>query len=190
MTEQTITHPELVRALAKPGAAILDGLTPAMADLWHAATGVATETSELCEALLNFHDAGELDTENLIEELGDTEFYLQQLRTNLGVTRDEVMAFEGAFTYSPIPIEMAAIVAVAGGNILDFVKKIVVYQKAVDRDALFTILAKLEGPLMAIRHMSGIEHDEVLAANIAKLSVRYASMTYTDADAQNRADKA
>lgn len=190
MTEQTITHPELVRALAKPGAAILDGLTPAMADLWHAATGVATETGELCEALLNFHNSRELDMENLIEELGDIEFYLQQLRTNLGVTRDEVLDSEADFIYSPEPIEMAAIVAVAGGNILDFVKKIVVYQKAVDRDALITILGKLEGPLMTIRHMSGVEQDEVLAANIAKLSVRYASMTYTDADAQNRADKA
>ena len=190
MTEQTITHPELVRALAKPGAAILDGLTPAMADLWHAATGVATETSELCEALLNFHNSRELDMENLVEELGDTEFYLQQLRTNLGVTRDEVLDSNGEFIYSPEPIEMAAIVAVAGGNILDFVKKIVIYQKAVDRDALIAVLAKLEGPLMVIRHMIGVEQDEVLAANIAKLSVRYASMTYTDADAQNRADKA
>jgi len=190
LTEQTITHPELVRALVKPGADILAALTPETADLWHAATGVATETTELCGALLNFHSTRELDMENLVEELGDTEFYLQQVRTNLGVTRDEVMDSDVEFQYSSEPIVMAAIVAEAGGDILDFVKKIVVYQKPFDRAAFIAVLGKLEGPLLAIRKMTGIEQDDVLAANIAKLSVRYSSLTYTDADAQARADKA
>jgi hypothetical protein len=190
LTEQTITHPELVRALVKPGADILSGLTAETADLWHAGTGVATEASEICLALLEFHNNRELDLENLVEELGDMEFYLQQLRTNLGVARDEVIEADIPFMYSPEPIEMAAVISVAGGDILDLVKKVVVYQKPVDRDAFIAVLAKLEGPLMVIRHMTGVEQDDVLAANIAKLSVRYAGLTYTDADAQARADKA
>lgn len=187
---QTITHPELVAALVKPGADILAGLTAETADLWHAATGIAGEGTELCMCLLNFAFEGTLDMENLVEELGDIEFYLQQLRTNLGVTREEILEAETEFLFSAEPVEMAGIVAVAAGDVLDFVKKLVIYQKPLDRDALLVVLAKLEGPLMAIRHMSGIEREAVLESNIAKLSVRYSEMTYSDNAAQTRADKA
>ena len=187
---QPITHPELVAALVKPGSDILAGLTDTTTDLWHAATGIAGEGTEICLALLNFAFEGSLDEANLIEELGDMEFYLQQLRTNVGITREDVEKTEAEFLFSPQPVEMAGIVAVAAGDVLDFVKKVVVYQKPLDREALLVTLVKLEGPLMAIRHMTGITLEQVLDQNIAKLSVRYSGGTYTDADAQNRADKA
>ena len=186
----TITHPELVAALVKPGNDILAGLTAESADLWHAATGVAGEGTEICLAFLNFAIEGTLDKENLVEELGDMEFYLQQLRTNVGIERDELEGTDAEFLFSPEPVEMGSIVAVAAGDVLDFVKKVVVYQKPLDREALKVALCKLEGPLRAIRYMSGITLEEVLEANIAKLSVRYAGRTYSDEAAQNRADKA
>ena len=168
----TITHPELVAALVKPGNDILAGLTAESADLWHAATGVAGEGTEICLAFLNFAIEGTLDKENLVEELGDMEFYLQQLRTNVGIERDELEGTDAEFLFSPEPVEMGSIVAVAAGDVLE------------------VALCKLEGPLRAIRYMSGITLEEVLEANIAKLSVRYAGRTYSDEAAQNRADKA
>lgn len=33
----------------------------------------------------------ELDVENIIEELGDLEFYLEGLRSHLGITRQQVL---------------------------------------------------------------------------------------------------
>jgi len=114
-----INHTELVSALVKPGAAILETLTPTKADLLHGTVGVAGEAGELLDAVKKHVIYNKpLDRENVIEELGDLEFYMEQVRQNLGITRQET-----------------------------------------------------------------------LDANIAKLSVRYASLTYTDAAAQKRADK-
>lgn len=191
MTEQTITHPELVQALAKPGSAILASLTPTDADLWHAATGVAGEACEIALAFRNCYEDGKLDNENLIEELGDMEFYLQQLRSNLGISREETLGkhFEGIAPSSE-PLYMGIGIAIAGGDILDFIKKIVVYQKMFDRPALVKLLADFETRLLFIRAWACVDHETVLAANIAKLSVRYAGITYSDDAAQARADKA
>ena len=116
----TITHPELVSALAKPGADILAKLTPEDCHLWHMATGIAGETGELVDAVKNpVIYRKPINRENVIEELGDLEFYMEGLRQGLGITREET-----------------------------------------------------------------------LEANIQKLSVRYASKTYSDKQAQERADKA
>ena len=40
-----------------------------------------------------------------------------------------------------------------------------------------------------IRQNLGISREETLERNIAKLSVRYSKLTYSDRDAQERADK-
>lgn len=187
---EQITHPELVKALAKPGAAIVDSLTSERADLWHAATGVAGEATEICEALLTYASGELLDLENLIEELGDMEFYLQQLRSNVGIPYDELFMHEFDFSYSEDPAVMAGVIAICGGNILDFVKKVVVYNKDLDRAALLGVLGAMEGSLHVIRHLSGVTREQVLQANIEKLSIRYAGLSYSDDAAQTRADKA
>lgn len=62
-------------AIAKMGAA-------------HCIVGIATEASELCEALLTFIDKGDLNLNNVIEELGDMEFYLCALRHNQMIPRN------------------------------------------------------------------------------------------------------
>jgi len=114
-----ITHDALVRALAKPGADILETLTPDRCELWHAASCVPSEAGELFDAIKKYVIYNKpLDMGNVIEELGDIEFYLAAIRQNLG-----------------------------------------------------------------------IERATTLRANIDKLSKRYASMTYTDQAAQDRADK-
>lgn len=190
---KAITHPELVKALVKPGHDIVFTLTGQKADLWHAATGIAGEASEIVGVLFNFVDqeVPTLDIEHMTEELGDMEFYLQQLRTNLGITRDDVYAQPATdFIYSPEPLVMAASLTISAGDVLDQVKKAVVYNKDLDLGALMAALIQLEGALAIIRNLSGIEYDTILEQNIAKLSVRYAGLSYSDEAAQNRADKA
>lgn len=86
------THPELVRALVKPGAGIVASLTPEKADLWHAVTGIVGEAGELIDAIKkNVVYNKPLDRGNVIEELGDLEFYMEQLRQRLGITREECL---------------------------------------------------------------------------------------------------
>jgi len=86
------THSEMVKALVKPGEAILLTLTPAKADLWHGATGVVGEAGELIDAVKKHVIYNKpLDLINVIEELGDLEFYMEQIRQNLGITREETL---------------------------------------------------------------------------------------------------
>lgn len=84
-----ITHPELVKALVKPPEAIAPQLTDHKIDLIHAVMGITGEAGELLDAVKKFviYDKP-LDADNVIEELGDMEFYMEQLRQRLGITRE------------------------------------------------------------------------------------------------------
>ena len=185
-----ITHPEMVAALVKPGDVIADEMTPIEADLWHGATGVAGETTEILEAAISAVVTGTLDRANMIEELGDMEFYLEQVRQNRGITRDEVMAHDGEKHFGTDIIGNAACLAVAGGAVLDLAKKVSIYKKDVEKDAFVKALSYVEGCMNLIRVALQITREETLDGNIAKLSVRYAGLKYSNEAAQTRADKA
>lgn len=87
-----IVHSEMVTALVKSGALILEQMTPEKADAMHAAIGVAGEAGELLDAVKKHVIYNKpLDRENVIEELGDLEFYMEQLRQNVGITREETL---------------------------------------------------------------------------------------------------
>ncbi|USM11563.1 nucleoside triphosphate pyrophosphohydrolase [Citromicrobium phage vB_CbaS-RXM] len=184
----TITHPELVRALAKPGAAIAESMTAQSADLLHHAVGVSGECGELLEALTAYPIG--IDRVNLVEELGDLEFYLEGFRQNLGIERaatvtandNEVMGY-GVFTTT-------AHLAVSASKLLDLAKKVVIYEKEVVCAPFVIELQKFERLLNAIRFYLDITREETIEGNIAKLQVRYAAGSYSNQQAQTRADKA
>jgi NTP pyrophosphatase (non-canonical NTP hydrolase) len=88
----TETFVEMVGRLKKPGAEILESLTPEKCDMLHMASGVAGEAAgEILDNVKKhvFYNKP-LDRENLIEELGDVLFYIEGLMQNVGVTRKEV----------------------------------------------------------------------------------------------------
>jgi NTP pyrophosphatase (non-canonical NTP hydrolase) len=116
---EQVNYAEMVKSLAKPGAAIVASLTSEAAHILHMAVGIAGESGELLDAVKKHVIYNKpLDLENVIEELGDLEFYMEGLRQGCGITREQT-----------------------------------------------------------------------LTANVAKLSIRYNSLKYTDAAAQTRADK-
>ena len=85
-------HSNMVRALRKPGTLLIEQLTPAKADLQHMAIGVAGEAGELLDAVKKHTVYNkDLDLLNVIEELGDMEFYLEGVRQNTGITREECL---------------------------------------------------------------------------------------------------
>lgn len=88
-----MTHKQLVAVLAKPGADILKGLTPEDCHLWHMASCVPSEAGELFDAIKRpVIYRKEIDRANVIEELGDLEFYMEGIRAALGITREETLA--------------------------------------------------------------------------------------------------
>jgi len=87
-----IDYSEMIAALVKPGAVIQNSLTSNSINLWHMATGISGEAGELLDAIKKhviYNKA--LDVENVIEELGDLEFYMEGLRQALNITREETI---------------------------------------------------------------------------------------------------
>jgi NTP pyrophosphatase (non-canonical NTP hydrolase) len=93
MNETELEHQHTVTALAKPGQDVVNGLNARSAHLLHMAVGVAGEAGELLDAVKKHAIYGaDLDIENVIEELGDLEFYLQGIRQELKLSRSAVLA--------------------------------------------------------------------------------------------------
>lgn len=87
-----ITHRELVAKLVKPGEKILFEMTASDAHILHMAVGICGEAGELIDAIKKRTIYGKpLDIINVVEELGDLEFYMEGLRQTLGITRDETL---------------------------------------------------------------------------------------------------
>lgn len=88
-----MTHPELVEKLLKPRYDVWREITPNDANLIHLIIGISGEAGELLDAVKKKVIYRQpLDTANLLEELGDLEFYLEGLRQHLGWTREMILA--------------------------------------------------------------------------------------------------
>lgn len=82
----------MVARLAKPGEAIIKTLTPKRAHALHMAIGISGEAGELLDAIKKVAVYNKpIDGENVIEELGDLEFYMEGLRQGLGITRQQTI---------------------------------------------------------------------------------------------------
>ncbi len=93
MTPPLLPYPALVRYCVKPGDAIFATLTPEKAHMLHMLLGLAGEVGELIDGYKKHLIYNKpLDRENLIEELGDIEFYLEGFRQGLNISRQETIA--------------------------------------------------------------------------------------------------
>lgn len=83
---------KMVEALCKPGTEIIRSLNPARAHELHMAVGISGEAGELLDAIKKYVVYEKpLDRDNVVEELGDLEFYMEGLRASLGITRQETL---------------------------------------------------------------------------------------------------
>ncbi len=84
-----IEHSEMVRTLVKPGHKIAEEINADNAHMIHMAIGIAGEAGELLDAVKKAVIYRKpLDLDNVIEELGDLEFYMEGIRQGLGLTRE------------------------------------------------------------------------------------------------------
>lgn len=202
----TISHSEMVATLAKPGDTLVSELTGNKAHLWHMASALMGEACELIEAYDNaFTTESDVDQENLVEELGDAEFYIEGIRQGLGIERVEAVSAD----IDPIILQchgfdsVAAIkFTIATSKVFDLIKKYVIYNKELVQGVptnpkkqvsvidIQDALAKMEAVLFVYRLTTGFDYQQTLDANIEKLRERYEGFVYTDQAAQDRADKA
>jgi len=86
-------HSDMVRRLAKDGAVIAQQMTGYDAHLLHMAVGISGEAGELLDAIKKAVIYQKpLDRVNVVEELGDLEFYMEGLRQGLNITREQCLA--------------------------------------------------------------------------------------------------
>tara|TARA_R110000765_G_scaffold92333_1_gene174534 strand:+ start:27 stop:380 length:354 start_codon:yes stop_codon:yes gene_type:complete len=89
---QNINHADMVAQLAKPGLQIACEMSGEDAHTLHMAVGISGESGELLDAVKkSVIYRKPLDRENVIEELGDLEFYMEGLRQGLSITREETI---------------------------------------------------------------------------------------------------
>lgn len=90
---QNMTHPQLVAALVKDGLLLLTEHTPSKCHLDHMVLGVAGEAGELVDAIKKHTMYNQiLNIDNVEEELGDLEFFMEGIRVHLGITREQTLA--------------------------------------------------------------------------------------------------
>ena len=183
---------EMVRRLSKDGYEISTSIDGIKAHTWHMATGISGECSELLECACTFESTGLFDMENATEELGDIYFYLTGLvnvHVDLKIKHNPFNEFSG----SEGILSVFSKIAIAGGGILDAVKKHCIYEKDMDYKVMQANIDMLILAMYKAYYIMGISHKEVVDANIHKLiggdNARYATGTYSNEQAQDRADK-
>ena len=192
LTQLQIEHSGIVTALAKPGADILDSLTPNTCHILHMTMGIMGEVLELRTEVMRHSHSVRGITEETVKECGDIEFYLRGLCHYISVPIDTL--FQGVTTEEPtcpysdaMPLYVNTLID-AAGDLLELVKKFVMYCDD----------SKLPGIIKAAKQVCcelddfyigmGIDRKTVLAENVAKLSKRYHGGKFDNAQAQKRVD--
>ena len=86
-------------------------------------------------------------------------------------------------------LHMAVGISGESGELLDAIKKHVIYQKPLDIENVKEELGDLLFYMVNLMQSVGLTFEEVLQHNVDKLSVRYSSGKYSNEQAQERADK-
>lgn len=88
----TVNYSEFVASKVKDGNLIKNELTEFDADVLHMAVGVAGEAGELLDAIKRGAIyKKDYDKANILEELGDLEFFMERIRQRFQLTREEVL---------------------------------------------------------------------------------------------------
>jgi hypothetical protein len=142
--------------------------------LLHAAIGIIGEVIELERAT---------SYDNLVEEAGDIEFYLEAGR--------QVIQARPLTAVAVAPntlVDLFPYLRQHAAEILDHAKKAWVYNKLAGPQALAWHFLSISAGLDVLAELLDVPRDTFASANMTKLRKRYPN-GYTDAAAQARADK-
>lgn len=179
----------VLKLAADPGDIICGFFTGAEAhkvSAWHAVTGLCTEAGELLE----WANSGDMDEANLIEELGDLEWYLRLLSAAftfpIYLPPEPDYPADGPPTDGGTARGACVSVAIAAARLADVVKRWVVYGSPLNEEAAKSWSYALRSAMAWLRYCEGVTREEVLQANIAKLQQRYPAGGFRKEDSENR----
>jgi len=90
--KKQVIYNKPAKLTAKAGHLDVPQLTATQCDLTHMSMGIVGEAAEVMEILVDHILLDKpLDRKNLVEELGDIEFYLEGFRQAIGVSRQEIL---------------------------------------------------------------------------------------------------
>lgn len=191
-----IQYNEFVAKLVKPGTDIHNSQDGFSCDLLHMAIGMSGESTELLAPVRSHAINGhKLNMTNIIEEIGDQEFFMEHARQLIGINRTSVLGgpllVNKLHPYTVKLIDACVVNAMHCGDFLDAVKKFAIYNKPFNdcRPKMIDAMIGIETALYHVRDLVQVTRDTCLAANEGKLMQRYTKLTYSDAEAQARADK-
>lgn len=202
MTELEIEHTTMVSNLIKDPQVIANLMSAHGAALLHAAVGISGEVGELMAAdVVELKDATgsrywmdeSSDIANVLEEAGDTLFYIRDLRTTTG---RKAVAMQPA-PFDAVPWDtITRTASIAAARLLDIVKKVAIAGQSYDSTVADRIAKELDTITLCVCGMlerCKFTYDDALAHNMNKLvngsKPRYPGGVYTDAAAAARADK-
>lgn len=186
-------HAAMVDALVKPGVSIMLDLNPIKAERLHMAVGLVGEVGELVTNYVESDTTNRIDYINVLEELGDIEFYLEGLCQTYGLER---MRPTAEFSKeNGHPLALLSLVS-AAGEVLDLVKKEAIYNKSAEHAGVGLQLLKLRVHLDNVYDEYSEQHitpESAREANLQKLlkgdKARFKEGSYSNSAAQERADK-
>lgn len=89
---KNIKHSDMVLYLKKKGDILLQEATAEKLDAQHMVIGLSGEVGEITDAVKKWAIYGKkIDRVNLVEELGDIEFFLEGLRQIFNISREETV---------------------------------------------------------------------------------------------------
>lgn len=188
MITDVSSYASMVQKLAKPGEDIVSALKPSSANLLHMAIGISGEVAELIEALRD-------DGPNIGEELGDCEFFFEGFQQ--GVDFYVTDSFNnGIYEGYALNLLIEELV-ICAGNLLDKAKRLAIYNKPLDdeRGEIYGFIQEFRSLLTCIYSTEDVPVtvEDAKFQNMEKLltgkASRYSSGTYSDEQANARADK-
>lgn len=164
----TVTHPEMVAGLCKPGEQILKEMTP-------------QNFAVIGKVISEFVFAG-----NQLDMAKKQVIY----NKDMGLTAATPRVLPNISAHQWHLLHMAIGIAGEATELLQAVRHALVWEQPMDMDNILEELGDIEFYLEGFREGVGMSRDVTLDANISKLSVRYEGLQYSDKAAQLRADKA
>lgn len=162
----------MVNALAKPGADILASLTPFDIGTLRDYANVFCDAGDELDLVKKFIIYGKRDLGPRVHAGEDVPL------ENLNLTPEKMHA-----------LHMAIGIASEASELLDAVVSHVLYNTPFDEANANEEMGDLEFYMEGFRQFLLTTREAILKANIAKLEKRYASLSYSDQQAQARADK-
>jgi hypothetical protein len=178
----------MVSELRKDPHVILAELTAQKCDMMHAAIGLTGEAGEICLAVVAMVTrSAPLDIVNIVEELGDMEFYANQLMLVTGLAAHQCLPV--TVIQPTTVIESAMRISASAGRVADTVKRHVIYNRPLCVGDVQEGITCLLTDMGRLARAVNVTLDECKLANMAKLAKRYPNYSYTDARAHERLDK-